>query len=164
MPTTKKEKIIFGLMMCVGMVLGMTMYNLIVNDLIGVISLQGMLLQFAMGFVIAFLLESFIVGPLAHKVAFSLPFDKSKRLPAILVLSCCMVVGMVLFMSVFGLVSSYAANGLDGSSWLSSYGTITLKNFIFALPLQLLIVGPIVHFAFRKYIQGEPAVQASQAG
>ncbi|MFB1097457.1 hypothetical protein [Terribacillus sp. JSM ZJ617] len=164
MPTTKKENIIFGLMMCVGMVVGMTTYNLIINDLIGVLSLQGMLMQFALGFVIAFLLESFIVGPLAHRIAFSLPFDKTKRLPAILALSCCMVVGMVLCMSVFGLVSSYAANGLSGVSWLSSYGSIALKNFIFALPFQLLIVGPIVRFVFGKYIQSEPAVQASQAG
>lgn len=51
-----------------------------------------------------------------------------------------MVIGMVLFMSVFGLVTAVLANGLNGDSLFSAYLMIVLKNFILAYPLQLLII------------------------
>lgn len=87
MPTTKKENVYFGLMMCCGMVVGMMSYNLVTNGLIGTISWKGILVQFVLCFITAFLVESFIVGPVAKKIAFSLPFDKSKQVPLILSLS-----------------------------------------------------------------------------
>ncbi|MET3195572.1 hypothetical protein ABID96_002540 [Bacillus sp. OAE603] len=84
MPTTKKESFYYGLMMCAGMVVVMTFYNLIINDLIGEIPLKGILIQLLLGFIVAFILESFIVGPVAQKLALSLPYDKSKKLFVIL--------------------------------------------------------------------------------
>lgn len=153
MPTTKKEELYFGLMMCVGMVIFMTSYNLITNDLIGKVSWVAILIQLILGFTVAFLLESFIVGPIAKKVAMSLPFDKSKKALVILSLSLCMVTGMVICMSLFGLVSASLANGLVGGSLLESYLSILLKNFVFALPLQLLIIGPAVRYLFGKFVK-----------
>lgn len=160
MPTTKKEEIYFGLMMCVGMVIFMTSYNLITNDLIGKVSWTGILLQLILGFTVAFLLESFIVGPLAKKIAMSLPFNKSKKVLVILSLSLCMVCGMVVCMSLFGLVSAYLANGLGDESLLNSYLSILFKNFVFALPLQLLIIGPSVRFLFGKFVKGNVMKEA----
>lgn len=162
-PTTKKENFYFGLMMCVGMVIFMTSYNLITNDLIGKVSWTVILIQLILGFIVAFLLESFIVGPLAKKIVISLPFVKSNKVLFILSLSLCMVCGMVVCMSVFGFVSSYLANGLGSEGLLNSYLSILLKNFVFALPLQLLIIGPAVRFLFSKFIKGnmmkEPVAQ-----
>ncbi|KOS01802.1 hypothetical protein AM598_15680 [Paenibacillus polymyxa] len=66
MPTTKKEDFYFGLMMCLGMVVFMTFYNLYTNDLIGTISLKVMFLQFILCFIIAFPLQLLIVGPLVR--------------------------------------------------------------------------------------------------
>ncbi|AJW69365.1 hypothetical protein PPE_06555 [Paenibacillus polymyxa E681] len=62
--TTKKEDFYFGLMMCLGMVVFMTFYNLYTNDLIGTISLKVMFLQSILCFIIAFPLHLLIVGPL----------------------------------------------------------------------------------------------------
>src|SRR3954463_8624147 len=98
MPTTKKESILFGTMMCFGMVLVMSVYNLFLNGLIDELSVGKMLIEGIIGFMIALLLDLFLVGPTAKKVAFMLPFDKSKKVYVILAISFCMVIGMVLFM------------------------------------------------------------------
>jgi hypothetical protein len=153
LPTTKKENVYFGLMMCTGMVIVMTLYNLVINDLIGTIPFKGILMQFVLGFAAAFLLELFIVGPVAHKIAFLLPYDKSNSLYVILALSCCMVVGMVCLMSLFGLLSAYFFIGLSEGSLLDNYAMITFKNFIFALPLQLIVMGPFIRFLFARFVK-----------
>lgn len=160
MPTTKKESFYFGLMMCAGMVVVMTFYNLIINDLIGEIPLKGILLQLLLGFIVAFLIESFIVGPVAQKLALSLPFDKSKNLFVILSISFFMVIGMVLCMSLFGLVTAYLSNGLE-ESFVKSYITIASRNFIVALPLQLLIMGPIIRYLFTKFVKNQRMMESS---
>ncbi|WP_405082949.1 hypothetical protein ACI48J_12165 [Paenibacillus chitinolyticus] len=155
MPTTKKENVYFGLMMCCGMVVGMMSYNLVTNGLIGTISWKGILVQFVLCFLIAFIAESFIVGPVAKKIAFSLPFDKSKQVLVILSLSFFMVIGMVVIMSMYGLATSYLLNPPVGKSPLESYMSLIVKNFSFALPLQLLIVGPIARYLFKRFVKSE---------
>ncbi|MCY9517713.1 hypothetical protein [Paenibacillus apiarius] len=153
MPTTKREDFYFGLMMCFGMVVIMTLYNLIRNGLIGTVSLKGILFQFILGFIIAFLLELFIVGPVAKKIALSLPYDKSRKVFVILSISFFYVIGMVHFMSLYGLGAAYFSNSLIGESLLESYFSIVFKNFIFAFPLQLIIMGPLVRYLFIKFVK-----------
>lgn len=146
------------------MVVVMTFYNLLINGLIGIVPLKGILIQLMVGFMIAFILELFIVGPAARKIAFSLPYDKSKKLFEILSISFCMVVGMVLCMSLYGLGAAYLSNGLGEESLLKSYYSIASKNFIFALPLQLFIMGPIVRYLFTKFIKGRRIMESSSIG
>lgn len=153
MPTSKKEEFYFGLMMCCGMVVGMTFYNLFTNGLIGTITLKEILFQLILVFIIASLLELFIVGPVAKKVALSLPYDKSKKIWVIVSLAFFMVIGMVLCMSLYGLGNAYFSNRLNDASLLESYLMIVVKNFIFALPLQLILVGPIVRYLFITFIK-----------
>ncbi|MGO4375592.1 hypothetical protein AB4Z21_33540, partial [Paenibacillus sp. MCAF20] len=121
MPETKREDFYFGMMMCIGMVIFMTSYNLIRNDLIGTISFTGVIMQLVLGFIVAFLIEWFVVGPIAKKIAFSLPYDKSKKVLVIVSLAFFMVSGMVLCMSFFGLAMTYFADQLDGHSLFQSY-------------------------------------------
>ncbi|WP_413374891.1 hypothetical protein [Alkalihalobacillus sp. 1P02AB] len=153
MPTTKKESLYFGLMMCFGMVIGMTVYNLFLNDLIGIISFQGIIIQLLIGFIFAFLLESFIVGPITHKIVSSILYDRNHKLLMVLFTSIIMVTGMVTFMSLYGLGTFYYYNGLGDASFFQHYKVIVFQNFIFALPLQLIIVGPIVRFLFVKMVK-----------
>jgi len=153
LPTTKKEEFYFGLMMCFGMVIVMTTYNLFTNGLIGTLSLKGIAAQLALGFTVALLLEMFIVGPAAKKIALSLPYDKSKKIFVIVSVSFFMVAGMVLCMSLYGLGNAYFSNQLAGESLLDSYFLIVFRNFIFALPLQLLIMGPLVRYVFAKFVK-----------
>ncbi|WP_458464646.1 hypothetical protein [Paenibacillus sp.] len=158
MPTSKKEQIVFGLMMCTGMVVVMMFFNLWHSGLLGKMSPLEILLQFILCFVIAFLVESFIVGPVARKIAFSLPFDKSNKILGVLAMSFFMVIGMVLIMSLYGMISAYLANQLNGASILRTYLHTIARNFSLALPYQVIILGPLVRYVFGKFIKGKAIV------
>lgn len=155
MPTTKKEQLYFGLMMCTGMVVFMTFYNLYMHGLLETLSWKNILVQLILTFSIAFILESFIVEPIAKKIAFSLPYDKSKKLFVIVSVAFFMVCGMVLCMSLYGLGTAYLSNPLMSGTLFENYYSLVLQNFIFAFPLQLLIVGPIVRFLFQKFVKSK---------
>lgn len=148
MGQTKFQKFIFTLMMCFFMVLGMTTYNIILNEGFHSNLLNNLLKDFWLGFIVALLLDIFIVGKLAKPLAFKIvkPTKETKQIKIILAISSCMVVGMVLFMSIFGAIVSSGFT-IDA---LKLYPLCVLRNFIMALPLNLLIVSPIVRFSFNK--------------
>ena len=120
MPTNKKEGIIFTTIMCSMMVLGMSMYNLLLHDNFGLVTLLAGLVP---GFV----------------VAFQLPINKKSKVQLILTISSLMVLGMVTFMSLFGVLME---GGIPDNLW-AAYSEAWRMNVIVALPLQLLIVGPV---------------------
>ncbi len=130
--------------------MGMTVYNLILNGAISTITIGEALLEFAIGFLIAFLLDLFLVGPTAKKTALKLPFPKSNKGYTILAISTCMVLGMAMCMSVYGLAIAHLTGGYDGGSLMRSYFLTFGKNFIMAYPLQLIVIGPLVRFLFPK--------------
>ena len=136
MPTNKKEGIIFTVMMCSLMVIGMSIYNLWVPNSLDLIALA---IGFIPGFIVAFVLDVFIVGVVAKKLAFKLPINKASKCQLILTISTLMVIGMVTFMSVFGLLMNGNISSITFSDYLHAWGT----NIIMALPLQLIIVGPV---------------------
>ncbi|WP_046174081.1 hypothetical protein [Domibacillus indicus] len=148
MPGNKKEGIIFGLFMCFGMVLIMSAYN---TALHGFISIGNSIVQFVITFIAAFIIES-LVEPKARKLAFALPYDKSKEVNRILAIALCMVPAMVLIMSVYGLVLTAFTAGIEGSL-LTAYLKTAGLNVIVALPAQLLIVGPVSRWLLTKYIK-----------
>ena len=136
MPRNKKEGIIFGVTMCFLMVCGMSAYNL---TLVGKLSYTKFAIGLIPGFIVAFFFNTVIVGPVAKKIAFKLPIDKNNKLQIILAISLLMVTGMVTFMSVFGLLMRPELPENIVSAYFTAWG----MNFIAALPLQLLLVGPI---------------------
>ena len=148
MGQTKLQRFIFTLMMCFCMVLGMTIYNMILNEGFHSNLLNNLLKDFWLGFIVALLLDVFIVGKLAKPLAFKIvkPNKETKQIKIIIAISSCMVVGMVLFMSIFGAIVSSGFT-IDA---LKLYPLCVLRNFIMALPLNLLIVSPIVRFIFNK--------------
>jgi uncharacterized membrane protein len=150
--------------MCFGMVVVMTFYNLFINGLIGEIPFKGILYQVILTFIIAFLIEIFIVGPAAQKIAFSLPYDKSKKLYVILSMSFFMVIGMVLFMSLYGMLTGYLSKRLGEGSLLESYYSIVFRNFILAFPLQLFIMGRLVRYLFAKFVKGQTIIEPGSIG
>ncbi|EOO16550.1 MULTISPECIES: DUF2798 domain-containing protein [Bacillus cereus group] len=152
MPTTRKENLQFGMMMCLGMVIVMTFYNLLMNGAGGPIYVKEILIELVIGFIIALLIEICIVGPCAKKIVFALPFDKSKKVNMIIAMATTMVIGMVFFMSFYGMAMMYLHNGLHGDSFVTIYFSVFIKNFIMAYPLQLIIMGPLVRFIFGKFV------------
>ncbi|MFF6014521.1 DUF2798 domain-containing protein [Lysinibacillus fusiformis] len=153
MPTTRKESLYFGLIMCFGMVLFMTLYNFYLNDTFGQISFLGGISDFLIGFIVAIILDLYIVGPIAKKIAFKLTANTANVLFKILTISTCMVIGMAFFMSIYGLITSYFHNGLYSNSIIKEFLSVFCRNFIVALPLQIIIMGPIVRFLFNKFIK-----------
>ena len=74
LPTNKKEGIIFTTLMCFLMVLGMSIYNqLLYNDL----SLVSLLTGLVPGFIVAFILDSFVVGVVAKVLLRSLKIKRA---------------------------------------------------------------------------------------
>lgn len=136
MPRNKKEGIIFGVTMCFLMVCGMSAYNL---TLVGKLSFAKFAVGLIPGFIVAFFFDTVIVGPVAKKLAFKLPIDRDNKLQTILAISLLMITGMVTFMSVFGLLMRPELP----ENIIHAYFTAWGMNFIAALPLQLLFVGPI---------------------
>lgn len=128
------------------------------KDILSAIHHNGLSLENIQIFIIATLLELFVVGPVAKKLALSIPYDKSNKVFVILFLAFFMVSGMVLCMSLYGLGNAFFSDSLHGESLLASYFTLVFKNFIFAFPLQLLIMGPLVRFAFVKVVKKSIAV------
>ncbi len=118
----------------------------------GPIHIKEIALELLIGFIIALLIEISIVGPCVKKIVFMLPFDKSKKVNIIIAMATAMVIGMVFFMSFYGMAMMYFNNGLHGESFVSMYFSIFIKNFIMAYPLQLIIMGPLVRFLFGKFV------------
>jgi len=157
LPSNKKEGIIFGVFMCFGMVFIMTFYNTALHGFSS-FTIKGAIIQFIITLIVAFAVES-LVEPQARKIAFSLPYDKSKKINVILAFACCMVPMMVLIMSIYGLILTKLMTGIEGSIFAAYIKTVGL-NFIVALPAQLLIVGPISRWLLTKYVK--PSAQKAE--
>lgn len=141
--------------MCFGMVSFMTIYNLYLNGMIGEMPLLAGISDFALGFAIALALDLFLVGPNAKKIALKLTKNANNPLIKVLAISTSMVIGMAFFMSIYGLISTYIHTEHASSSIVLDYLLIYGKNLIVALPLQLLVMGPIVRFIFMKFIKDQ---------
>jgi len=153
LPTTKKESVYFGFIMCFGMVLVMTVYNLYLNGMIGKVNFYEGILEFFIAFIIALILDLFLVGPNAKKLALKFTANTKNKIYTILTISTFMVIGMALFISAFGLATMILHSGYNGNFNLVDYLSVFGKNLIMALPLQILIMGPLVRFIFTKYIK-----------
>lgn len=153
MPRNHKEELIFGTIMCGLMVLGMSAYNLTIHN---AFAIDRLLIGFIPGFIVAFILDNFIVGILAKKITFKLPLNLGKKWQVIITLSFFMVLGMVTLMSVYGLVAQGQFHGDILPKYLRAWGF----NFIMALPLQLIIVGPISRYFLQKIQNNSDAKKA----
>ncbi|GGH16343.1 DUF2798 domain-containing protein [Paenibacillus segetis] len=146
MGKNKKEDFVFTLMMCALMVLGMSIYNVILIKGFSSEVIKDVLIGYIPTLVVALLLEIFVVGKVAKGIVHKMMRDNDPLFKRIILTSLLMVCGMVLFMSFYGAVTHLGfSSGLPGA-YISNIG----KNFIFALPLQLLIVGPIARLLFSR--------------
>lgn len=129
------------------------------EGLISTLTFWSALFHFSLTFIVAFVFES-VIGPIARGIAFKLPFDKSKKVYVILANSTFTVIGMVICMSVFGLITALLSNGLEGSL-LNHYFMLIIRNFVVAYPVQLLVVGPLVRWVLVKFIKNRTNHQFS---
>jgi hypothetical protein len=128
------------------MVFVMSVYNMIRIHGFNLEVIATAWLGFPLAFTVAMIGDCFIAGPLAKKVAFKIVSPTAPKWQIVTAISGSMVTGMVLIMSLFG---ALVGVGFTSFLWLAWLYNIP-ANFVVALPLQLLIAGPLVRLCFRK--------------
>lgn len=150
MPQNKRESFIYTVIMCFTMVLWMSIYNVTLHT--GTFNTQVIKdawLGFPIAYVFAACMDWFVVSGLAKGFAFKyLVKSDSSTLIKVISVSCSMVVPMVIIMSLYGAVEASIRMG-DFSNVLFIWLTNIPKNFVMALPFQLIIAGPLVRKVFR---------------
>lgn len=158
MGKNKKENLIFTTMMCALMVLGMTIYNVLLMQGFTWEALRTMAIGYLPAFVVALVLDIFVVGPLAKKIAGRLVKPAAPMIQKVLTISCFMVLGMVIFMSMYGALNHAGFGSGLGGAYMHSLWT----NFVCALPLQLAIVGPVTRAIFMKIFPSQAHAASAQ--
>ena len=112
-------------------------------------SIKAGWLGFPIAYIFAMCCDWFFVSKLAKGFAFKyLVKPDSSVLRKVISVSCCMVVPMVIIMSLYGAVEVSIEMG-NFSNLLMIWLTNIPKNFVMALPFQLIIAGPLVRKVFR---------------
>ena len=146
MPKNKFQEVIFTIMMVFVMVYAMICYNISLN--MGGMSNEVFLAAFheliIMG-PIAFILDFFLVGPIAKKKAFMIVNpQKDNPFMIVLAISVLSIIGMCPLMSLAATLLFKDAGGEFVAVWLQT----TALNFPMALCWQLFFAGPAVRFVF----------------
>jgi len=150
MPRNLKEEIVFTAIMAGLMVLVMTGYNVAMAQGLSNELPMAILTAYPLGLIVAIILDLLVVGPLAKGLAFKYIINDYMKKNVVLIgitISVLMVLGMVTLMSLFGIT---VEGKLAGGHILATYGHTWIFNLIVALPLQLLIVGPIARGVLGK--------------
>lgn len=138
MPKHKRESLIYTVMMCFVMVLWMSVYNVTLHmGQFGVETLKEAWLGFPVAYIFAMVFDWFVVSGPAKAFAFRFLVKPDSS-----------VLQKVIIMSFYGGVEACVKSGEWGSLLLIWLTNIP-KNFIMALPFQLLIAGPLVRKVFR---------------
>lgn len=150
MPQNKRESLIYTVIMCFFMVLWMSIYNVALQH--GTLNLEVVVaawIGFPIAYIFAMCCDWFVASRIAKGVAFRyLLKPQDSTLKKILCISGGMVVCMVIIMSLYGACEGAVHTG-NWSSVPVNWMINIPRNFIMALPLQLLIAGPIVRKVFR---------------
>lgn len=144
MPKTKFEDAIYTIIMATIMVYGMIVYNVALNT--GGVSGQTFLLathEMIIMVPVAFVLEFFIVGKIAQKLAFTVmkPTDRSQFITyAISICICCIMCPLMSLVAtiLFKDTKTFA-------TWVQTWA----MNFPMAICYQMFYCGPLVRLIFR---------------
>lgn len=146
MPRTKAESIFFTAITAWMMVYVMTLYNTVLatgrfTNATFLIALKGMWVEY----VIIGLLAYFVSGRLAKMCAFRVVQPGDRPIFIIFAIQTFTVIWQVAFASIIGVYHGHGFTSNFIPNYLITYG----KNFVMALPLQLIIVGPLARLIFR---------------
>lgn len=154
MPKTKKESIFFTALTAWLMVYCMTLYNTVLasgsftnGDFL--LALRGMWVEYVLIFLCAYFLSS----RAAKRLAFCVVQPGDRPIAIILTIQVFTVVCQVALASILGVWHGYGFTG----QFVPNYNVTYCRNFILALPLQLLFVGPAARGVFRAVFRRSPA-------
>lgn len=148
MPKTKFQEVVFTIIMVIVMVYAMVVYNIAMD--MGSLSNKVFVMAFGelpIMVVIAFVIEMFLVGPLAKKQAFRIVTPGAdKPILVVLTISALTVCLMCPLMSFIATLLFNGVNTQLVSNWLQK----TVINFPMALCWQIFFAGPFVRLVFGK--------------
>ena len=150
MPKNFKEEIFFSLIMAGLMVFVMAGYNVAMADGFSSGYILEVLKGYPLALIVALILDLGVVGPTAKKIFFNHIFKPEMEKKPIIIgisISILMVAGMVTLMSAFGMIVTQNFAGNIVLTYLHTW----ILNLFMALPLQLLIVGPIARKALSAF-------------
>lgn len=147
MPKTTGESVFFTALTAWLMVYGMTLYNLVLatgsfTNASFLVALEEMWLEY----VIIALCAYFISSPIAKTLAFRVVRPDDRPIAIILTIQVFTVVCQVALASILGVWHGFGFTFQFIPNYLLTY----CRNFLLALPLQLLLVGPIARAVFRR--------------
>jgi hypothetical protein len=143
MPKNKFQDVIFTVIMAVIMVYGMIVYNVALNT--GGVTGETFLAathELIIMAPIAFILEFFIVGKLARKLAFTVvrPTDRPQLITyAISICICCIMC------PTMSLIATFLFKEPSFGTWVQTWA----MNFPMAICYQMFYCGPLVRLIFR---------------
>lgn len=148
MPKTKLQDFVFTLIMVFFMVYAMVCFNIAIDK--GGMTNEIFKLAFAemvIMYPIGVIMEFFVVGKLAQKLAFRFVTPgQDKMIFIILAISSMTVCLMCPIMSFFATLLFKHPGVQIAASWLE----VTVRNFPMALCFQIFFCGPFVRFIFTK--------------
>lgn len=147
MPKTKTQALFFTAITAWLMVYFMTLYNQVLsglefNNFAFLSALKGMWLEF----IIIFILAYFVSSKIAKKLAFRVVNKGDRPIFIILAIQIFTVISQVFFASFLGLYHGFGISYNIVPNYILTY----CRNFAMALPLQLIVVGPLARFIFRR--------------
>ncbi|WP_339220185.1 DUF2798 domain-containing protein [Paenibacillus sp. FSL H8-0332] len=146
MGRNKKEALIFTSMMCFCMVVFMSFYNVIIANGFNSRLFMDVAVGLLPALAVALFCDIVVVGRVAKGLAFKIVKPSAPQIRKVLTISCFMVCGMVILMSLYGTLAHFGF----GDNFFRHYFSILGLNFICALPLQLLVAGPLTRFLFSR--------------
>lgn len=156
MPRNFKEEVIFTLIMAGLMVLVMAGYNVALSDGFSNGYVLEVLKGYPLALIVAIILDMLVVGRIAKGIFFKYIFKPVMKAHQAIIgiwISVLMVLGMVTCMSAFGMIVTHNFGGNLALTYLHTWAF----NIIMALPLQLLIVGPIARAVLGAVQKNSPA-------
>lgn len=159
MPTNKKEGITFGIFMCVIMVFFMGLLNISIHlGGFNLNSIKTVVVAFPVTLIIAYVLETFIIGKLNHMLLGKFVKETDSK-NAYILFNCFFIVTMMsLVMTIIG--------GLLGGDNLQTIFTEFFirwpRNFCAAFFLNILVAGPISRFVLRLMQNHSQEVPATE--
>ena len=151
MPQTKVQDVVFTLMMVFAMVYAMVCYNIALDrgaltNAVFAMALRELPVMVA----IAFVLEFFLVGSAARRLAFRMVrLERDPMILVILAISAVTVCLMCPIMSFFAVLLFKDA----GSEFFAAWVQTSAMNFPMALCWQIFFAGPLVRLVFRMLFQ-----------
>jgi len=142
MPRNFKEELLFTAVMAGLLVLVMAGYNIALADGFSHHFIREVLTGYPLALLVAAICDLGIIGPSVKGIFFKFilnDYMKKKQIRIALTISCMMVVGMVTLMSLFGMIVTQNFGGNFFLTYLHTW----IFNLFMALPLQLIVVGPI---------------------